>query len=152
MLVYRITLEKYSGSLVASGNPARWNSREVKIVYTASSRALACLENVVHRSALGLQSVFRTMVIRIPAALPLTIIEKEELPQDWHLFENYPSTQAIGDAWVKKVETAILRVPSAIIGEECNYLLNPGHKDFERIEVVRTEPFSFDPRIKSRQH
>jgi RES domain-containing protein len=149
MHVYRITLEKYSGALVASGNPARWNSKDIKMIYTASSRALACLENVVHRNALGLQSGFRTMVIQIPQALYITIIEKESLLQDWHLFENYPLTQAMGDAWIKKGETAVLRIPSAIIAEECNYLLNPGHKDFEQIKVIRTEPFSFDQRIKS---
>jgi RES domain-containing protein len=149
MHVYRITLEKYSGSLVASGNPARWNTKGIKMIYTASSRALACLENVVHRNALGLQSLFRTMVIQIPEALPVTIIEKDALLQDWHLFKKYPLTQAIGDAWIKKGETAALRVPSAIIAEECNYLLNPGHKDFKRIILIGTEAFSFDHRIKS---
>jgi RES domain-containing protein len=149
MHVYRITLEKYAGSLVASGNAARWNSKDVKMIYTASSRALACLENVVHRSALGLQSLFRTMVIQIPEELPFIIVEKEDLPQDWHLFGNYPLTQAMGDAWIKKGETAVLRIPSAIIAEECNYLLNPGHKDFKRIELISTEAFSFDQRIKS---
>lgn len=149
MHVYRITLEKYSASLVASGNPARWNSKDVKMIYTASSRALACLENVVHRSALGLQSGFRVMVIQIPEALSVTIIKKEELVNDWHLFENYPITQAIGDAWIQKGETAILQVPSAIIAEESKFLLNTGHTDLKRVKLVKTEPFAFDPRIKS---
>src|SRR4051794_27144446 len=148
MQVYRITLEKYSHSLVASGNPARWNSKDVKLIYTASSRALACLENVVHRSSLGLRSLFRTMVIEIPDRLPITTLNKEELPLDWHLFQQFPSTQVLGDAWTSKKETAILKVPSAIIAEECNYLLNPLHMDFQNIKLVRIEPFEFDPRIK----
>jgi RES domain-containing protein len=147
MHVYRITLEKYADALMASGNPARWNSKDVKMIYTTSSRALACLENVVHRGALGLQRLFRTMVIEIPDGIPITIIKKEDLPPDWHLFENFPSTQALGDAWIRKGETPILQVPSAIIAEECNYLLNPLHNDFRKIKLIRTEPFAFDARI-----
>ena len=148
MLVYRITLEKYAHCLIASGNPARWNSKDVKMIYTASTRALACLENVVHRSALGLQQNFRTMVIEIPDHLFSTVIDKEELPANWHLFQNYPLTQTMGDSWIQKAETAVLKIPSAIIAEESNYLLNPAHEDFKKIELVRTEPFDFDPRIK----
>jgi RES domain-containing protein len=148
MHIYRITLEKYSHSFIASGNPARWNSKDVKMLYTASTRALACLENVVHRSAIGLQANFRTMIIEVPEGLPITIIKKEKLPANWQLFENYPYTQALGDAWISKGETAVLQVPSAIIGEEFNYLLNPAHEDFKKIKLIGTEPFEFDPRIK----
>lgn len=148
MLVYRIALDKYAGALVASGVPARWNSRDIKMIYTASTRALACLENIVHRTALGLQSSFRTMVIELPPTVSIKTIAKEALPDDWHLFENYPQTQAIGDNWVSENKTAVLQIPSAIVTEEWNYLLNPAHKEFNKIRILRTEPFVFDPRIK----
>lgn len=59
MLVYRIALVKFSDSLKASGRAARWNSNDIDVIYTASSRALACLENVVHRNQLGLSSNFK---------------------------------------------------------------------------------------------
>lgn len=85
-----------AGRLMASGAAARWNSKDVKLIYTASTRALACLENVVHRSALGLQSNFRTMVVDVPENVPVKRIQRETLPVDWHLFENYPLTQALG--------------------------------------------------------
>ncbi|MBD0278756.1 MAG: RES family NAD+ phosphorylase [Bacteroidota bacterium] len=149
MYVYRIALEKYAGALVASGVAARWNSKDVKVIYTASTRALACLENVVHRSAIGLQANFRTMIIEIPEGLPVTTVKKNQLPADWHLFENYPHTQDLGDAWISKGETAVLQVPSAIIPEEHNYLLNPAHQDFKKVKLIRTEKFEFDPRIKN---
>jgi RES domain-containing protein len=148
METFRITLEKYSKQLIASGNPARWNSKDVRVVYTASSRALACLENVVHRSSLGLQQIFRTMVIHLPDELDIKIITEKELRNDWPRFENYPHTQALGDNWFKNMETAILQVPSSIIPEEFNYLLNPLHADFSKIKLLRTEPFQFDERIK----
>lgn len=148
MYVFRIALEKYSKSLIASGVTARWNSKDVKMIYTASTRALACLENVVRRSAIGRQANFRTMVIKVPKDLSIKVVKKEELPSDWHLFENYPFTQSLGDAWISSGETPVLQVPSAIISEEYNYLLNPGHKDFERVKLDRTELFEFDARIK----
>lgn len=148
MLVYRITLEKHSHSLVASGNPARWNSKDVEVLYTASSRALACLENVVHRSSIGLEGSFRTMVIEIPDSLEITVVQQKSLPADWRLFENYSVTQNLGNAWIMNNKTAVLQVPSAIVAEENNYLLNPAHLDFKKIKLVRTELFEFDPRIK----
>ena len=148
MFVYRITLAKYASSLHASGNPARWNAKDVKMIYTASSRALACLENVVHRSGIGLKKAFRTMVIEIPNGLPITRIDKSSLLPDWHEFINYPYTQNLGTVWLKNMETAVLQVPSAIIPEEHNYLLNPLHPDFAKIKLVSSEAFSFDPRIK----
>ncbi len=148
MLVFRITLEKYASSLVASGNPARWNSKDVRMIYTASTRALACLENVVHRNAIGLQQNFRILTVEIPDDIKITEIEKASLATNWHLFENISKTQTIGNEWIKKGETAVLRVPSAIIPNEFNYLFNPMHENFKRIKLVNTEVFEFDPRIK----
>src|SRR3954466_11561885 len=100
MNVFRITLQKYSHSLIASGNPARWNSKDVKMIYTASSRALACLENLVHRSGLGLNGLFQTMVIDIPGGVAITPLDPAKLVSNWQLFAHYPQTQAIGDAWI----------------------------------------------------
>jgi len=149
MFVYRITLEKYSSSLLASGNGARWNSKGVEMIYTASNRALACLENVVHRTALGLNDNFRTMVIDLPETLSIQRINKTDLMADWHLFQNYHYTRAMGDKWVSNNESAVLVVPSAIIAEEVNYLINPAHEEFNQIKLLRVEPFQFDPRIKN---
>ena len=147
MEVYRITLKKFSQTLQASGSAARWNSRGVEMIYTSSARALACLENVVHRSSLGLQKDFRNLIIEIPDTLKIKSVKK--LKRGWHRFENYPYTQAIGDSWIESVESAILRVPSVIIPEEFNFLLNPNHGDFKNIKLLRMEPFTFDGRIKN---
>lgn len=149
MDVYRIALAKWADKLTGSGRAARWNSANRFVIYTASSRALACLENVVHRSGRGLQAEFRTMVIDIPDSLPVAEIRVETLPDDWAAFEKYHSCQQHGDAWISTGQTAVLRVPSAIIPLEFNYLLNPQHPDFRLIGIRQTEPFTFDSRIKS---
>jgi len=149
MDVYRITLAKWAGTLTASGRAARWNSADRMVLYTASSRALACLENVVHRSGRGLQTDFLTMHIFVPDNQPVTYIDLPDLPSDWAEFEQYSTCQAIGDRWYGKAETLILCVPSAIIPYENNYLFNTRHPAFNQVEIRQVEPFQFDPRIKT---
>ena len=148
MLVYRITLHQYSGKLVASGRTARWNPNDVNMIYAASSRSLACLENVVHRTQQGLMKNFDVMTIDCPDDLAIKMISKADLPENWTDYDRMEISQAIGKKWISDKETVILRVPSSIIDNEINYLLNPGHSDFERISLLRIEPFSFDTRIK----
>ncbi len=149
MLVYRIVLEKWSQSLTASGQAARWNSRGRFVLYSAGTRALACLENVVHRNSRGLNHLFKTMVIEVPDDVLIESIQAENLPDGWHEFESYPITQQLGDAWLDGMKSAVLAVPSAIIPAEQNYLFNPQHPDFQKIKLLRTEGFVFDPRIKT---
>lgn len=149
MFVYRITLVKYSDQLIASGRAARWNSNDVNLIYTASSQSLACLENVVHRSYLGLNHEFRLMKIEVPDNLEMEEIKLAELKKNWTKFESNPYTQQIGDSWIKSMNTALLKVPSSIIFQENNYLINPKHLDFDRIKLISVEPFVFDQRIKS---
>ena len=148
MLVYRITLAKYSHRLIASGRAARWNPNEVEMIYTASSRSLACLENVVHRDKLGLSQVFNIVTIECPDDIKIKTIYLTDLPANWVDFDQMRITQAIGEKWVKDNESAILQVPSSIVSEEVNYLVNPKHPDFERVKILKSQPFVFDSRIK----
>ncbi|MBD2701576.1 RES family NAD+ phosphorylase [Spirosoma sp. BT702] len=148
MLVYRITKTQYANRLVASGGAARWNERGQMVIYTAATRALACLENVVHRSGEGLLADFRVMVIDVTDELDIETITTDSLPADWFEFRQYDTCQRIGGEWLQNGRTAVLKVPSAIIPNEWNYLLNPAHPDFSQIQLLRTEPFVFDPRLK----
>jgi len=93
MLVYRICLAKYSLSLRASGRAARWNPNDVEVIYTAGSRSLACLENVVHRNQIGLNMAFKVMTIEIPDDLLILSITKKDLIEHWSDFQNIPLTQ-----------------------------------------------------------
>jgi RES domain-containing protein len=148
MIVYRITLAIYSTKLTASGNPARWNSKDVKMIYTAESRALACLENIVHRNSKGLQSNFRIMQISIPDNISMEEITETDMVSEWKEFYKMPYTQAVGDKWIHSAKTAVLKVPSVVVNGDSNYLLNPAHKDFGSIKLIKTLPFEFDERIK----
>jgi RES domain-containing protein len=149
MEVYRICLEEYSRDLFASGFRGRWNLKGSFVIYTAGSRALACLENVVHRSGEGLKSIFKVVVIEVPDALACERIEPGQLPAEWHKTSNYPLCQPLGEAWYQRRSAAVLQVPSSIIPNEYNYILNTRHPDFKAIRIVRWEDFDFDPRIKA---
>ena len=151
MEVYRICLARYASELVASGNPGRWNLRGQLVIYAAGSRALACLENVVHRSGEGLNNVFKVVRINIPDALPIEDLPLAQLPADWQLPRHYARCQPLGAAWYQRQTAAVLRVPSSIIAHEHNYVLNTHHPNFAQVRIVDWEDFAFDPRIKSPQ-
>ena len=147
MIVYRITLAQWAGKFTASGRAARWNSNGHFMLYAASTRALACLENMVHRRSIGADNLFRVTLIEIPEDLKVKTIDKSGLPDNWQEYINYASCQALGNAWLKENATAVLQVPSAIITEEYNYLINPQHPDFTNIKVQSAEKFTFDERL-----
>jgi len=147
MEIYRITLAKYADSLVASGRAARWNSKGRHVIYAAESRSLACLENLVHRSGLALQQDFRTLVISIPSNGKVETVSISDLPPDWRSLLNLSPCQQIGDAWLSEQRSLLLRVPSVIIPEEYNYVLNTQHPEFKNVRIERMEPFLFDPRV-----
>lgn len=149
VLLYRICLAKYADGLFASGYRARWNFKDQFVIYCASSRALACLENVVHRSGEGLTEPFRVLVIDVPDDLVVEEIRLDQLPADWARASRYGVCQPLGSQWYEARRSAVLRVPSSIVPQESNYLLHSRHPDFQRIRIVAREPFSFDPRIKA---
>ncbi len=148
MFVYRIALSKYANSLVASGRAGRWNPNDIEMIYTSSTRLLACLENIVHRGQLGLSQIFSVMTIRIEDNVEQERIKQNDLPEDWKEFNQMPFTQAIGERWISSNRSAILQVPSSIVQEEVNYLINPMQSDFKFVKLIKTDPFVFDKRIK----
>jgi len=149
MQVFRIALAKYATKLFASGRAARWNPNDVEVIYSAGSRSLACLENVVHRNQIGLNQSFQVMTIEIPDDIRINPVDAKKLPSDWIEYRNIPLTQKIGEDWINDGKSAILKVPSSIIIAEYNYLINPLHPDFKSIRLIKSEPFVFDRRIKS---
>lgn len=149
MLVYRICLAKYADDLFASGYRARWNFKDQFVIYTAASRALACLENVVHRSGEGLTDPFRVLVIDVPDDLLIEEIRVADLPRQWERASRYAVCQPLGSAWYERRTSAVLRVPSSIVPQEHNYILHSRHPDFKRVRILDREEFRFDPRINS---
>ncbi|MCC5932725.1 MAG: RES family NAD+ phosphorylase [Candidatus Cyclonatronum sp.] len=147
MLVYRITLAKWAGVLTASGQPARWNSRGTFVLYTASSRALACLENVVHLSGERTGLRYKITEIEIPDSCSKHIILPAALPKGWHKPGNYHLCQPFGDDWAAAAKSLVLVVPSAIIQDEQNILINTAHPQLPLVSVTDIRDFTFDERL-----
>lgn len=148
MQVWRIGKQKHIDSAFSGTGglyaPARWTPQGFKVVYTAESLALASLEVFVHTES----SRIPLVAIRafLPANIAMTVVDVSHLPENWQSMAAYPTLQNIGKQWLQKQETPVLKVPSAIIPVEFNYLLNPGHPDLQ----FNLEPpleFQFDERM-----
>lgn len=156
MKVFRIEREKYlkttlSGTGASMSKGFRWNSLNTRLVYTAESRALATLEVSVHLDlAEDLPNDRFIVEIDIPDDLVIFEVCLEDLPADWNAKPPTLTTQTIGDAFVSENNSAVLKVPSSIVPQEYNYLINPHHSDARRIKVTATSSMIFDERFKSK--
>jgi len=132
MAVFKICKEKYSNSLVASGVPNRWNKKDEFVIYTGGSRALSTLETVVHRSGISFTSPYKLLTILINEKKVIKEIDISDLPGNWKTIEAYVELQEIGSKWYRSFESLVLKVPSAIINQEYNYIINTNHPQFKK--------------------
>ncbi len=149
MEVFRISKEIYARTLRASGSANRWNTKGQQVIYTGSSRSLSSLELVVHRGSIQPASTYKVMVISIADDDHLIKqIQSKDLPADWRTLAGYYALQKIGSNWYNSQETVVLKVPSAIIIYEYNYIINTEHPDFgPNVQLVRTEDYFWDSRL-----
>ena len=117
------------------------------MVYTAATLSLAALELFVNLEPDNLPPDLVSMAASIPDDVSMEAVSTDQLPRRWRQYPAPESMQEIGADWVAQATTAVLSVPSAVIPHERNYLLNPEHPQFSRIEIHRPEPFRFDPRM-----
>lgn len=124
----------------------RWNSRGVAVVYTAGSASLAALEMLVHLQADELLHSYRLIEVRFSESL-VTRIDRRKLSRDWRSDLASDRLRELGDIWVKSLQSAVLQVPSAVIESEFNYMLNPAHLHFSRLNIGKPRQFAFDRRL-----
>jgi RES domain-containing protein len=125
----------------------RWNSPGRPVVYTAGSLALAALEVLVHIQSRKALTNYLKVRLEFEESLVLTV-PVSSLPPHWHQGRAAPETRAVGDRWFDAGTTPILGVPSVVVPEEWNYMLNPRHPQFDEIHRGQPEPFPFDPRLR----
>lgn len=151
MQVWRISKRKYAmtafsgeGTRLVGG---RWTPQGVSAVYTSSSLALAALELLVHLNKEDVTTEFVAIAAEVPDDLATEVITSEQLPKNWRETPAPVALSVIGHEWLKTGRTAVLSVPSAVIPVEQNFLLNPSHPDFARIQIKKPGAFSFDIRL-----
>lgn len=124
----------------------RWNSKGTSLVYTAGSQSLAALEMLVHLSSSEVLASYQVCSATFEDSLVETL-DVATLPADWRSDPAPIALRAIGDEWIRRARSAILQVPSVIVPQEFNYLLNPVHTTFSSIQIGLSAPFEFDPRL-----
>ena len=124
----------------------RWNSKGVRVVYTSGSLSLATLEVMVHTHFYRALKYYVCIPIDFDPSLSQSITI-EDLPNNWKADPIPQSVKKVGDRWIQNQESVILKVPSAIIPVEYNYLINPLHPDFEKIIIHAPQEFTLDSRL-----
>ncbi|MEH6681126.1 MAG: RES family NAD+ phosphorylase [Sediminicola sp.] len=150
MILYRITKGPYKKDLSGSGAElygGRWNNKGTKMLYTASSIALAMTEVAVHLPYGLLPTDYFVVSIKVPDVDMAVVSEKELEGTGWQSHPPSHITQAIGDRFVAQNKMLILKVPSVVVPGDFNYLLNPQHPFFSEVEIVEVRPFGFDGRL-----
>ena len=150
MKVYRLAKNKYSEDLSGSGaelTGGRWNYKGTRMLYTSDSRALCTAEVAVHIPVGIIPLDYYLVTIEIPDDIKIKTIDIQTLPESWKDFPYPGVTQEIGEKFISEGDSLILKVPSAVVQGDFNYLINPGHKDFHKVEITGKEIFSFDLRL-----
>lgn len=143
---YQATAFSGVGASLAGG---RWNYRGESVVYLGGTLALAALECLVHFSHQTLPDDYVCLTVTVPKGIKIEAVDPASLAPDWWVEDPPVTTQALGSAWLKRNASLLLKVPSAIIPSEFNYLLNPQHKDFGKLHIAAPMKFRFDPRLKA---
>jgi RES domain-containing protein len=149
IVVWRIVKRKYEATAFdgegASKYGGRWNSPGKRVVYTAGSKSLALLELLVYLDSSVLSS-YVVIPVTFSDAL-LSDVDILSLPPDWKGHPSPVELRQIGDRWLDYFGSVVLRVPSAIVPDESNYLFNPDHPDFSSVEIGEPVPFEIDLRL-----
>lgn len=144
---WRIVKPKYAPTAFDGEGAAlyggRWNHTGFPTVYCSGSLSLAALELFVQ-----LDSSSSISLVSIEVQIAHHLIEHlENPPKNWQDYPLPHEAQDCGSDWIKNARTAVLKVPSAVIPQEFNYLLNPKHPDFKKIKIQASVPFTLDPRM-----
>lgn len=150
MIIYRISNAIYSDDISGTGaklTGARWNSKGFPMLYTAEHISLAILEMLVHTRFKDAGVQYDLLTIQIPQQASLGKIDVKKLKKGWTDDINY--SRFIGDEFIKEKQNLIMSVPSAIVQEENNFLINPLHPDFKKVKILETRSFKTDERLFS---
>jgi RES domain-containing protein len=130
-------------------NGGRWNTEGVAVVYASASLSLAVLEYLVHVEPALVPSDLVAMEIELPddSALGAVVEPAQFPPGDWRSYPAPEWQSDLGDMWIADGTFLWLAVPSAIVPEEHNVLLNPRHARMADVRISSTRPFRFDPRL-----
>jgi RES domain-containing protein len=145
VILWRISRHRELNGAGGLRAPGRWHHAGQPVVYLAASPAAALLEVCAHTSANDVPPDFTLLKVEGPA-VKIETIHAQYLPADW--LTNLSATRERGTAWLRKGGCALLRVPSAIVPETENFVLNPVHPDAAKFRITDVFLYPFDLRLK----
>jgi len=148
MILYRLSNGEFIKDLSGTGSKlfgGRWNSAGFNAIYTTESISLAVLEVLVHIKRFKTPLDYHLAYIEIPDTISPVIINKEKLKRTWK--DDIAYSQFMGDEFLKSSDGLLLKVPSAIIDEENNFIINPKHPGISKVKITSTKIFEFDERL-----
>jgi RES domain-containing protein len=126
----------------------RWNPPGTRAVYCAENRSLAALEILVHLRGVDVLPDLAIFEVQIPASV--AVFSPRNVPAGWDVEPVSRASQDVGAAWIKAGRSAVLRVPSAVVPAERNFVLNPDHPDFAKLSISKPARFVLDARLLKR--
>jgi len=153
MKAYRVVPSPRAQDLSGEGARlygGRWNSPGVPMIYTAASASLAVLETLVHMS----MDVFPENLILVTLEIPKELVQTldpSQLPENWATYPASSEVNEIGDTWAKNETSLGLLVPSAVLPQENNLIINPRHPQAGSVNIVDTAPYQVDRRLLKKQ-
>jgi RES domain-containing protein len=138
----------YKDDLLGTGAKlfgGRWNSVGLAGLYATENISLAVLEILVRAGMQTIPISYHLVKIDVPDTIQLQPISADKLRNDWK--DDIGYTQWIGDEFLRSASSLMLKIPSAIVDEENNYLVNPKHGDFKKVKIIKISKFQFDKRL-----
>ena len=151
MIVYRIASPTFIGDLSGAGAKqygGRWNDIGIAMVYFAESRPMAVMEVLTHLRPEELDREFTLAEFDVPEDNVFSVKVKD-LPDDWKTANRANFLKGIGADFISKNKYLLLKVPSVILEEEYNFILNPNHPDAKKVKLISSRVFEFDRRLKN---
>ncbi len=148
MELFRLVKESYANQLSGSGAAkygGRWNSASTEMIYCASNRALAMAEVLIHLNLNHLPPNYQMLRMEY-SGRSISEIQPNALPADWTQYPPGTETQKLGDKFCVDMQHLILKVPSAVVMGDFNYLINPKHPKLSEIKIMESQPFPFNER------
>ena len=135
----------------AKATGGRWNAPDHAVVYASATRALACLETFVHLNASGLPLNRYLVEVTLPDDIWAAArrVEAADLPVGWDAEPASRTSVDFGTDWIVEKAAALLIVPSVIVPEEFNLLINPAHADAARVTARKARKWTYDSRLKA---
>ena len=124
----------------------RWNSPGRRAVYASATKSLALLEVIVHLDVGRPLPRFVAFSVDVESKL-VEVLSPGRLPRSWRTAQGMLVTQRLGDEWLAAGRSLALAVPSVVVPEERNYVLNPAHPAFTKLTIGTPTPFVLDPRF-----